>query len=59
MFGLGKYVSIAAAIVIAALTAWGLRVDALRGGYKAQLEAVVLAVVLGRGRPAIKQHHET
>lgn len=38
-------VGIATLLTIAALAAWGLRVDHLRGGYKAQLEAVVLAVV--------------
>lgn len=46
-------IGIATLLTIAALTAWGLRVDHLRGGYKAQLEAVVLAVVdIGEPKPS-------
>lgn len=46
-------VGIATLLAIAALAAWGLRVDHLRGGYKAQLEAVVLAVVdIGEPKPS-------
>ena len=60
MFGLGKYIGIAAAIVIAGLLAWGLRVDSLRGGYKAQLEAVVLAVVdIGEPKPSFDKLPDT
>lgn len=60
MFGLGKYVGIAAAIVIAGLLAWGLRVDHLRGGYKAKLEAVVLAVVdIGEPKPSFDKLPDT
>lgn len=46
-------VGIATLLTIAALAAWGLRVDHLRGGYKTQLEAAVLAVVdIGEPRPS-------
>lgn len=46
-------IGIATLLTIAVLTAWGMRVDRLRGGYKAQLEAVVLAVVqIGEPRPS-------
>lgn len=46
-------VGIATLLAIAALTAWGLRVDHLRGGYKAQLEAVVVAFVdIGEPKPS-------
>lgn len=46
-------IGIATLLTIAALTAWGLRVDHLRGGYKAQLEAVVVAFVdIGEPKPS-------
>ncbi len=60
MFGLGKYIGIASAVVIALLLAWGLRVDTLRGRYKSQLEAVVLAVVdIGEPKPSFDKLPET
>lgn len=44
---------IATMLIIAGLLAWGMRVDHLRGGYKAQLEGVVLAVVdIGEPKPS-------
>lgn len=46
-------VGIATLLTIAALAAWGLRLDHLRGGYKVQLEAAVLAVVdIGEPKPS-------
>ncbi|MGN6290378.1 MAG: hypothetical protein ACTHNA_14080 [Sphingopyxis terrae] len=60
MFGLGKYIGIASAVVIALLLAWGLRVDTLRGRYKSQLEAVVLAVVdIGEPKPSFDKLPDT
>ncbi len=53
MTGIGTYIRAAVGISFLILLAWGLRVDALRGGYKAKLEAVVLAVVdIGEPKPS-------
>lgn len=60
MFGLGKYIGIASAVVITLLLAWGLRVDHLRGGYKAKLEAVVIAMVdIGEPKPSFDKLPDT
>ncbi|WP_062770381.1 hypothetical protein [Sphingopyxis terrae] len=53
-------IGIATLLTIAALTAWGMRVDSLRGGYKAKLEAVVLAVVdIGEPKPSFDKLPDT
>lgn len=40
LVGLRLYTALGAALVVALLFAWALRLDALRGGYKADLEAL-------------------
>ncbi len=57
---LKSWIGIATLLTIAALSAWGMRVDHLRGGYKAQLEAVVLAVVdIGEPKPSFDKLPDT
>lgn len=57
---LKSWIGIATLLTIAALSAWGMRVDHLRGGYKSQLEAVVLAVVdIGEPKPSFDKLPDT
>lgn len=60
MTGIGTYIRAAVGISFLILLAWGLRVDHLRGGYKAKLEAVVLAVVdIGEPKPSFDKLPDT